>query len=345
MTGGPYKTCVVGFGKISAGYADDPVMARHYRYTTHAQVLTGHPRFSWRSVADPSSAAQEAARSTAGITDVAARVSDLAARNEIEVAVLATPPGPARIEALDALPSLRAVLVEKPLGRTLAEGEAFLKRCQERGITVQVNLWRRADVTFRRLAAGELAQRIGHLQAGLAIYGNGARNNGVHIVDMVRMLCGEITGVSALGPGQGGAHLPIPADRQIGGILALAGGAKIMLAPLDFRNYREVGLDLWGTDGRFSILQEGLSIMHYPRLANRAMQNEREVASDQPQAIPSTVGEALREVYDDLAAALDGGGGVCSPAHSALRSENVIEALFRSAESGTPVPLGDTASP
>jgi predicted dehydrogenase len=344
MTGKPYKTCLIGFGRISAGYAEDPVMARHYRYTTHAQVLNEHPRFAWQSVVDPSPEAQRAAQSTGRVTDVAPRIEDLAARNEIEVAVLATPPGPARIEALDAFPALRAVLVEKPLGRSLAESEAFLKRCAERKIAVQVNLWRRADTAFRRLAAGELAARIGRLQAGLAVYGNGARNNGVHIVDMVRMMCGEIAGISALGPGEDGAHLPIPGDRQIGGVLTLATGPRIMLAPLDFRNYREVGLDLWGTTGRLSILQEGLLITHYPRVANRAMQNEAEIASDEPQTIPSTVGEAFWEMYSNLAGALDTGGVVCSPAPSALRSERVIDALFQSSATGAPVALADIAA-
>ncbi|MGE4065081.1 MAG: Gfo/Idh/MocA family protein [Rhodospirillaceae bacterium] len=339
MSSAPYQTCIVGFGRISSGYADDPIMARHYRYTTHAQVLRVHPRFAWNAVVDPSPDAQRAAK-TSGIADVATSAAQLTGRAKIEVAVLATPPGPSRFDALEALPALRAVVVEKPLGRSLAEAQEFLKRCEDRKVTVQVNLWRRSDETLRRLAAGELEARIGRLQTGTAFYGNGARNNGVHLVDMVRMLCGEIANVAAFGPGDEGANLPIPGDRQISGILTLASGARIMMSALDFRHYREVGLDLWGETGRLTILQEGLLISHYPREANRAMQNEREIASDQPRAIVSTVGEAFWHVYENLASALDGNSGVYSPAESALRSEGVIEALFQSAKTSAPVLLG-----
>jgi len=342
MIGAPFTTCVVGFGRISSGYADDPVMARHYKYTTHAQVLKDHPRFAWSGVVDPSREAQQVAAAIAGIPNVAANATELPGREQVEVAVLATPPGPARLEALEAFPALRAVIVEKPLGRTLAEGEAFLARCAERKIAVQVNLWRRSDETFRRLAASQLQERIGRLQGGTAFYGNGARNNGVHIVDMIRMLCGEIDAVRAFAAGEGGSHLPIPGDRQIAGALTLATGAHVVMAPLDFRCYREVGVDLWGEIGRLTILQEGLSVTHYPRAANRAMENEHEIAGDQPQTIPSTVGNALWHVYDNLAAALDTGAAVFSPPDSALRSEAAIEALFRSADTGATVSLKDS---
>lgn len=333
------QTCIVGFGKIAAGYAADPVMARHYRYTTHSQVLLAHPRFQWTAAVDPAPEARAAAAQLNGGVETAATPEDLTRGRDAEVLVLATPPGPARLEALRAFPKLRAVLVEKPLGRTLDEARAFLDACAARNILVQVALWRRADPTFRALAAGDLARRIGALQTAHALYGNGLHNNGVHLVDLIRMLCGEITAVQAVGRAAAPAGLPIPGDIQVDAALTLATGRNVFLSALDFAAYREVGLDLWGTDGRLSIWQEGLSLSHYPRAANRAMTGEREVASDAPQPLPSTVGEAFWHLYDDLAGALDRGTPLCSPGASALASEAVIEAIVQSAGTGTPRPL------
>lgn len=329
------QTCIVGFGKIAAGYAADPVMARHYRYTTHSQVLLAHPRFAWNAVVDPAPDARAAALQLNNRIEAAAGAGELVSGRDADVLVLATPPGPGRLETLSAFPKLKAVLVEKPLGRTLTEARAFLDACAARGILVQVALWRRADPTFRALAGGDLARRIGRLQTGHAMYGNGLHNNGVHMVDMIRMLCGEIAAVQAIGPAASPAGLPIPGDIQVDAALTLASGANVFLSALDFTAYREVGLDLWGTDGRLSIWQEGLAISHYPRAANRAMSGEREIVSDAPQPLSSTVGEAFWHLYDDLAQALDRGAPLASPGASALASETVIEEIMQSARAGT----------
>lgn len=329
-----YRTCIVGFGKIAAGYAKDPAMARHYRYTTHSQVLQNHPRFQWIAAVDPLPAAQAAAREIEPAVETAATAMDLKAGREAEILILANPPGPGRIEVLAAFPNLRAVLAEKPLGRSFAEAQAFLNACAARQIVVQVALWRRADPTFRKLADGQLSNLIGPLQAGHALYGNGLRNNGVHLVDMIRMMCGEITAVQAISAAMTPAGLPIPGDVQIDAALTLAGGRTVFLSALDFSAYREVGLDLWGETGRLSVWQEGLLISHFSRVPNRAMSGEREVASDAPQILPSTVGEAFWHLYDDLAQALDDGRLPCSPGESALASERVIEAIVESARTG-----------
>lgn len=328
-------TCIVGFGKIAAGYAADPVMARHYRYTTHTQALQDHPAFLWNAVIDPAPEARAAATRLSPSIETAAIAADLKAGRDAEVLVIATPPGPTRLEVLGAFPHLKAVLVEKPLGRTLDEARAFLAACAARNILVQVAFWRRVDPTFRTMAGGGLTHRIGALQTGHAVYGNGLHNNGVHMVDMIRMLCGEIAAVQAIGAATAPDGLPIPGDVQVDAALTLANGRNIFLSALDFKAYREVGLDLWGTEGRLAVWQEGLTISHFPRAANRAMSGEREISSDAPQSLPSTVGEAFRHLYDDLANALDTGAPLASSGASALVSEQVIEAIVQSARDGS----------
>ena len=47
MTQPRLRTVLVGCGEVGAGYATDPLMARHYPYATHAQVLAAHPAFAW----------------------------------------------------------------------------------------------------------------------------------------------------------------------------------------------------------------------------------------------------------------------------------------------------------
>ncbi len=324
---GRIGTVLVGFGRIAAGYASDPLTARHYRFATHAQVLSSHPSFRWEAVVDASEEARIEARTEWKVPAVAARVEELEESLRPALAVIATPPA-ARLEIVERMPSLRAVLVEKPLGRTVAEAERFLEHCRGRGILVAVNYWRRADRLFRDLAAGRLRDLVGEPQAAFGLYGNGLLNNGSHLVDFVRMLLGEVTEATATGPSRTAA----PADPEPPFQLRIGNGSLVAVQPLDFGRYREVSLDIWGTTGRLSILNEGLTILHAPGAPHRALEAAREVAADAPVQLESTVGEALYALYENLAAAFGGKEPLASPGDSALRTERLIEAIHDSQE-------------
>lgn len=337
MTRSALRTVLVGLGRVGAGYADDPVMARWIPYATHAQVLSDHPAFDWGAVVDLSEEARARAAARWGVPRAAATVDRIAAEYGPEVAVLATPPGP-RMAIVEGLPGLRAVVVEKPLGRNVAEAEEFLALCEERSILVQVNLWRRADQQFRGLAGGGLRAEIGEVQAAFALYGNGLMNNGTHLVDFVRMLVGEFEVVQALpGPARSLTGV-LEGDVDVPFSARLAGGIPASFLPLDFSSYREVGLDVWGKAGRLAVLQEGLSISSYPRVENRSAAGEFEIASDQPRRLDSTVGDAFYRLYTNLAEAIAEDRELWSPGPTALRSEQVIQAVLESVKAaGAPV--------
>ena len=270
MTPPRLKTVIVGFGKVGAGYADDPVMAQTVEYATHAQVLADHPAFAWEAVVDVSDEALELAHKRWRIPLAVKSISELVRQYQPDVAVLATPPQH-RLTIVEQLGSLRTILVEKPLGTTVAEGREFLDYCAQRGILVQVNLPRRADETFRSLASGRLFDLIGKPQAAFGVYGNGLLNNGTHLVDVIRMLLGEIEAVQTAGSAVPYSAGPIPEDMNPPINLQLYGGLVVMLHPIRFEHYREVSLDIWGEKGRLSILQEGLSILVHPQRDNRSM--------------------------------------------------------------------------
>ena len=324
------RTVIVGLGKVGATYADDPKTARYYPYSTHAQVLAEHPAFAWEAAVDISDEACRWVRDRWAVPHIVRTIEDLPRHCEPEVAVLSTPPH-TRLAIVQQLPSLRAVLVEKPLGRTVAEGEQFLEHCRRRGIRVQVCLWRRADETFRALAAGRLEQLVGPAQAVFGIYGNGLLNNGTHLIDFIRMLFGEIAAVRALPAMIPWHEGPIPDDINIPFCLHLTHGLVAMMQPLRFAHYREIGLDIWGQHARLSIVQEGLVLLLHPRCEHRAVLGEREIASDEPQALPTTVGHAFFHLYSNLAAAVHQAAPLWSPGESALQTARAVEAVRLSA--------------
>jgi predicted dehydrogenase len=326
------KALLVGFGKVGVGYADDPLMARYFPYATHAQVLARHPRFSWIGVVDPSEKALDPAREIWKVPVCVRDVEDLPRDLSPDVVVLAIPPKE-RLRIMEQLPTVRAAIVEKPLAINVDEGQSFCDWCRARNILLQVNYWRRADKQMRQLSQGELLKRVGDVQAVFGLYGNGLLNNGSHMIDLARMLFGEVTSVSA-GRVRSGFSIALDDDLNLPFQLEMESGLMVMMQPLNFREYRENSLDIWGTTGRLAVYQEGLALLHYPRVPNRSSTGDDEIASDHPKRLRSTVGMAFFEMYSNLAAAVSGKEPLCSTGESALATAKVVEAVRYSAQTG-----------
>lgn len=328
----PFKTALVGFGKIAQGYARDPVMAKLMQYTSHAQVLRDHPAFDFCAVVDSALPALKQAQSDYPEIAIASSCAELTNGDDIQVLVLATPPDN-RLCDIKVFNNLQAVIVEKPLGIDLKSSQEFLSYCQERNIRVQVNLLRRADSLTSELAAGTLTRHIGKLQSGFGLYGNGIKNNGVHMVDLVRLLLGPIERVIAL-PGLAFTEGPITADINLPFALTLVTGQSIFFSPVKFSAFRENGLQLIGDSGKLDYLHGGLSIYKTPLGPNRMVSGEMELVYDKPESIASTLGQAFYRMYDNLADNIHNGTPLCSSAQSALASTAIVEAILRSRDSG-----------
>ena len=329
----PYSTLLIGFGQIAADLAEDPVMAQTFTYATHAQVLRDHPDFQLSAVVDPDEGALAKARDIWGVPTTAQTLEALPESYAPDMIVLATPPSD-RIACMDTFPDVKGAVVEKPLGTDLASSQKFVETCETRNMPLQVNLWRRADSVLRELEGGMLNDRIGNPQAISGVYGNGLHNNGVHLIDLIRMLGGEVDEVRALGNPYELPDAPIRGDVHLPFALKLESGATATVQPLDFRHYREIGLDIWGDSGRLSICQEGATLAISPLKPNRGLGDAREIASDQAEYLEPTLGEALYRMYDNMSDALNGKADLWSTGRSALRSETVLEAILDSANGG-----------
>ena len=329
------KSVLIGFGRIGRQYADDAAMSRFYPYATHAQVLRDHQAFDWVGVVDPDEAALSSAREVWKVPHCAQSLSELEInRDEIEIAIFATNPG-VRLQYLAELPNLKAVLVEKPLGSDLAEAQDFVSWCGERNILLQVNLWRRADFEFRALASGMLTERIGIPSNAQFYYGNGILNNGTHMIDFAQMLFGKVRHIQRIGQLEF-KEGPLPDDTNFSFNMTFENEVEVAFIPLKFEFYRENGAVIWGHSGRLEIFNEGLTIKSYPRQQNRAMSGEYEVAADVLKIWPTTVGDALFEMYSNLASAVDFGRTsmlYCS-GETALQTTKLLDGIITLPKSG-----------
>lgn len=332
----PLKTVIIGFGGIAAGYAKDTLMHRYYPYATHAQVLKDHPQFEWVGIVESDPIVAATAKSEWSIANVYSTVEELARHINPEIAIIATPPNE-RFSIIKHMPSLRGVLVEKPLGLTLREASMFTDYCQQHSLIAEINFWRRTDVLFNRLAKGLLFELIGEVQAIFGVYGNGLKNNGSHLIDFIRFMCGEIQAVQSVTQRYLDYQSPIATDTHVAFDLLLQD--KIAhFQPINFSHYRECSVDIWGETGRLSIVQEGMKVLHYACKNNRATQGCFEIASDQPKEIDSTVGHALYHMYTNLADALLNGAPQKSSIMEGLKNIQIIDAIQKSEGNLVPLP-------
>lgn len=326
------STALIGLGRIAQGYADDPTMANKFRYASHAQVLSEHPVYSFDAVVDPVVEIVASAKQRWNVPFAATSTEELEIARQIEVAVIATPPAH-RMSVIEALPNLKAVIVEKPLGIDCAAAKALAELCAARGIKVQVNLLRRGDELTQELSQGRLAKEIGDVQAVFGVYGNGLLNNGTHMIDLVRMLIGEVKAVQAVGD-RSFVEGPIAGDCNLPFTLMLDNGCVAMMQPVSFSSFRENGLDIWGHQGRLQYMHGGMTVFKHLVAANRMISDAREVVVDQVVSLPATLGNSIYRLYDNLIASLQGRQNLASGIESALQTAQVVDAVQASFKAG-----------
>jgi predicted dehydrogenase len=311
----PYRTALIGLGKMGLGNAADPKLAQFYKYSSHAQVIDAHPAFELGAVYDRDQQDEGAAFQS---------LEEINEKYRPQVLVLATPPQE-RLDMIKKFASLQTIIMEKPVATDSKTAQAIDEYCAEHSIAVQVNYWRRFDFEIVKLR-GQIADVIGDPQVIFMTYGHGLRNNAVHLIDQIRYLFGEISAVR--GCSDGGAAGPIGGDVNVDFEMTLCNRAKVFAKALDFDHYRGVGLDIWGTRGRVEFLQGGL-VMRCSRLNDhRALDGVTEMTSDQAVTQKTGASEALYGLYDNVAQMMEGEGQLLSPLSSAVVNEQILDSIL-----------------
>lgn len=328
-----HDTALIGLGLIASKYSSDKAMLKSLNFFTHAQVLDKHQNYNWISGVDPSEKARNDAEKSWGARELVSSVRKLKNRERYEVIVLATPPE-SRLEIIKDFPSLKAVIVEKPLGNSYNSSALFLEECEKRGIQVQVNLTRRADLKMRSFFNGELNKKIGSTQFVFGTYGRGLYNYGTHLIDLIRMLIGEISSVTCLSSHKDQDLGPIKNDLNLSFLMKTHEGVQIVMHPLNHSFYREGSLDIWGEKGRIEIFQEGLKYAESPLNECRSLEGAFEISTDKRITKDTGYSDALFNLYSNLSSAMIGDTKLYSSGKSALRSESIIDSLFLSFREG-----------
>ena len=292
------KTILIGFGNIAANYANDMFMQKWFKYSTHLQVLRDHPEFYLKAIVDKNRLAVDKAKLLGEIPEVKQNINELDDPDEFDVAILAIPPEE-RIDIINKLPKVKAIIFEKPLALDICNGQNIIDFCQDRQIIAEVNFPRRFDEKLLE-SKEKLSNDLGNIQSAFAIYGNGLNNNGSHLLDLTRMLLGDCVWVQSLANGECDNSSSIKNDLNIPFALGFKNGVKLFAQAIKFENYREVYLDLWGDKGRLSFLQEGLLSAYSSLKKHRFSENDYELENDNRLISLMDQSNAMYNLYDFL---------------------------------------------
>ena len=116
----PFRTALIGFGRIGSTYSEDPKIKEYFKYATHVEVLEEHPLFELGAVVDTDEQAVNLARQRLKKAQISSDIKEIAANYDPEIVVIATPPN-VRMGIVDCFRNLLGVVVEKPLGRNAKE--------------------------------------------------------------------------------------------------------------------------------------------------------------------------------------------------------------------------------
>ena len=315
-----YNTAIVGLGAIGSYYSEDIVMSKTVKYATHAHSITSHSGFDLVAGVDNKNSNLEVAKRLWNIPELRNSIENLPNLENIEVAVLATGPE-YRLDAIKLFPNLKAVVLEKPTSTSIEEGNLLETYCKNHNILVQVNLTRRTDQQMINLSNKNLMKKIGKLQAITGIYGNGLLNNATHMIDLVRMIAGEIKYVQALNVENRYLHGPIKDDLNVSFLLILESGVSATFNAINFNHYRENSIDIWGTKGRLEIIQEGLLLRYSFTDECRSCSGKEEINANKSIFSNTEYSDALYNLYSNLYLSLEKKDTLASSLRSALISE------------------------
>lgn len=321
-----YRAGIVGLGNIGLLFDLDERTRQRYPYPTHASAYKAHPRIQLVAACDPDASRRQMLRQHYGVDSLYAEVDGMLRNQALDILSVCVPAEEQGEVVHSAIRhGTRLIFCEKPFTTSPALAEDLIEEARRGGSSLVVNYWRRFDVSHGEVRRLIQEKKIGSIQEVRGVYGNGLQNIGSHMVDLLLWYVGPVRWVIGLG----GVN-ERPKDPGLDLIIGFKNGVRGTLVAHSYRDYRIFELDILGSNGRFSISNEGLDIRWYSVEENENVSGARQLTKKAAE-IQSTVGDALYRGMDYITQILEQSKPVL-PEH-AIQTHRVIEAARRSAAS------------
>lgn len=298
-----YRVAIIGAGKVGSG--DDTPSSKEF--LTHAHAIVKNPTLSLAALVDTDGAraATEASKWDAkSYTDIEA----MFAAEKPDVVVIATPDDThARLLTEVAARNVRLIVLEKPA--VTSDAEAARLSQIPIPMPVVVNFRRRFDPTVQTLAEELVRGMYGRVISARGTYMRGILHNGSHMLDLARILFGEMRSAKAT------SRL----DDFPEGLPTIGGIASFERCP-EFHLVCGRGgdfvfeLEILTEKKRFHFTDEGFTLTTEDIGPAHTL--------GEPQRAQTGLSEAFPNLYEHVIAVLDGEESVRSTLENALKTHD-----------------------
>ena len=315
-----YNTLLIGFGNIAQGLSEDPIYGKTFKFSTHAEVLKADDNINWNYLIEPKKILQQKATNKWLIKNVYESIDTFKEKELIDIIVFAEPVNDQRLHIIKQFNNLKGIVFEKPVANDYKTELEISNYCVKNKIVSAVNYSRRYSKSIQDIKL-QLKELIGQFQCGFSTYCNGYRNNASHLIDLIIYFFGEITFVRSL-----------PNEKPYYSFeIFLEKNKSISFKEIDNNYYRENMVDLWGSKGRLSLVQESSVCLLHQLKKNRLISDQMEVENDNPLLTKIDLGDSLYNLYSNLCFSINNGQNnlLCS-LDEAIKTSLVLDAIERS---------------
>ena len=239
---------IVGCGKIAGNY-DQPLSPE---VRTHAKAYQEHPDCELISVCDESMERARVFSETWCVDRVFASLEELLEYRVPDLLSICTPTVTHEELCMIACRAgVKFIWLEKPAGVSVKSTERIRDVASSYSATVWVNYFRRYSPGFQTMKRD--VAKIAPLRSVRAIYTKGLRNNGSHMLDLMRFLFGEMNIISV------SEILPDDAYPTLNCVASIP-TLNVDLIGLDYKDYEIFELDIIGASGRVIMRNGGREI-------------------------------------------------------------------------------------
>jgi predicted dehydrogenase len=312
-----YKVAIIGAGKIGCGY-DAP---HSERVLTHAHAITKNPRLILGGIVDTDAARgkQEAQKWNTIFFD---NLEEMQRNVMPEVVVIATPDD-THTSMLERtlVGNAKLVILEKPPATNLDEETRM--RSLRTPVPIIVNYRRQFDQRMQSLRKEISSGTYGDVIVASGLYTGGLFHNGSHMLDLARMLFGEMKNATAL-------HRltdTLTNDASISGVATFEQCPEFFLKHGDGRSYWAFELDILMQKKRVRLIDEGFLISTEDVIKDPIFEGFKKLAA--PVLEKTNLDNAMPNLYAHAVAVLDGTEMPQSSLENALKTHAACSQFAR----------------
>ncbi len=312
------NAAIVGLGQVGLLFDEDSKRKGVWTHFTAYERLG--KRVNLVAVCDPDKKRQQKALKRRHSVHVYGSLSQMLAREKIDLLSLCTPPALHARQIREAAGKVKAIICEKPLSERVADGKAAVTRCGTK-TALAVNYYKRFESPVEQMKALLKRKTLGRIHSVIGNYSGPFGAVGSHMVDTMRYLFGDWDVVSA--------HRAVGEEEAYSAILK-SGTMKGIVNWSGRRHDLVFELDVIGTAGR-ALMTDNFSTLRLSRFQrSKRYGGYRELSL--PKKVPLPRRERFLPLFEDVVKHING-GKLVSSGRDALKTQELMEKITRNARS------------